>query len=73
MKNPQSWNYFRVTISNDNFTDKHCKLVPNGQLGNLHVRLNFNLSKAMGIKHHSLEHLLKLQNLFPKCCKTWKI
>jgi hypothetical protein len=37
---------------------------------NLHVRLNFNLSKEKGIKHHSyrknIMELIKLQNLVAK-------
>jgi hypothetical protein len=48
-------------------------------MDNLHVRLNFNLSKENGIKHHACTAkkntmiLVKLQNLVAKYCKAWKI
>ena len=45
-------------------------------LDNLHVRLNFNLTKEKGFKHHPKKNIMKLvnlQNLVAKCCKAWKI
>jgi hypothetical protein len=46
-------------------------------MDNLHVRLNFNLSKEKGIKHTTVKKnimkLVKLQNLVAKCCKIQKI
>jgi hypothetical protein len=45
-------------------------------MDNLHVKLNFNLSKEKGIKTRSkksIMKLVKLQNLVAKCCNAWKI
>jgi hypothetical protein len=46
-------------------------------MDNLHVRLNFNLSKEKGIKHHeatkNIMKLVKLQKLVTKGCKIRKI
>ena len=45
-------------------------------MDNLHARLNFNLSKEKGNKHHSKKNIMKLvkfQYLVAKCCKAWKI
>ena len=45
-------------------------------IGNLHVRLTFNLSKAkkcFTIVKKSILKLVEMPSLVAKCCKTWKI